>query len=128
MSELRGAIYPAAQLHAWLDAHRSDPKTLDHIPLRLPVLVTLTSNRMDVERATVGDRADALVIAIDDRTLNIPIAGKLPAFFGEGADRGMLWLHGLWRGGDALKFQVTKVEGPIEGADRAAAMSAAVVQ
>jgi len=125
MTDTRGSIYPADQLLAWLDQHRSDPATLDETTLRLPVLVTMTANKMDVETATVGDKPGALAIHIDDRTLAVPIAGKLPMFYGEGAATGMLWLQGLWRGGPNKEFQVTRVEG---AADRASATSAEVMK
>lgn len=128
MSDTRGNIYPAADLQAWLDAHWSDPATLDRVHLRLPVYVTLTSNKMYVASAKVGAQADALEIKIDDRTLSLPIAGKLSYYFGEGADRGMLWLQGLWRGGDEKTFQVTKIEGAIADADQAAATTAEVLK
>lgn len=119
------AIYPADQLHAWLDGHRSDPATLDEIELRLPVKVTLSANKMEIERATIGDRADALAIKVDDRTLNVPIVGKLPMFYGEGASEGMLWLTGLWHGGEAKEFQVTRVLGK---ADASVATQAEIVK
>jgi len=119
-------IYPAASLLTWLEANRSDPTTLDEVTLRLPVFVTLTANTMDVETAKVGDRPDALAIALDDRTLNIPLAGKLPMLFGEGTNRGMVWLRGLWRGGQDKQFQVTMVEAAI--GDASAAVSAEIVK
>lgn len=128
MTDTRGSIYPADQLLAWLERHKSDIAKLGGTELRLPVLVTLTANKMDVKTATVGDRPDALSISVDDRTLGIPIAGKLPMFYGEGSDTGMLWLHGLWRGGQDKEFQVTTVEGPIAVADRASATTAEIVK
>jgi hypothetical protein len=100
------SIYPAAQLQAWLDKHRSDPSTMDEIKLRLPVKVTLSANKMDVQSATIGDDANALAIKIDDSTMNIPLAGKLPMFYGEGTQTGTMWLIGLWRGGQDKRFQV----------------------
>lgn len=124
MIDNRTPIYPADQLLAWLDRHRSDPATLDEIELRLPVAVALTDNRMDVGSATVGDRKDALVIAIDDRMMAVPIAGKLPMFFGEDAAAGMLWVRGLWRGGPTRTFQVSRVEAAIADAEREGATTA----
>ncbi len=110
MTDERAPIYPAAQLLAWLDKHRSDPAKLGgEIDLRIPVMVTLNASKMNVKTATVGDKPDALAIKVNDSTLNIPIAGKLPMFYGEGADTGMLWLRGRWRGGEAKEFQVTMV-------------------
>lgn len=128
MTDPRVPIYPADQLLAWLDHHASDPATLDEVPVRLPVLVVLTDNRMDVATATVGDASDALAIAVDDRTLGIPIAGKLPMFFGEGAATGMLWLQGLWRGGPKRTFQVTRVEAAITPPERGSATTAEITE
>jgi len=126
MTDTRGSIYPADQLLAWLEQHRSDPARLgSEVELRLPVYVTLSANKMDVEAARVGIKPDGLVIQINDSTLNIPIAGKLPMFFGEGADKGLVSLRGYWRGGDSKEFQVTRVEG---AADASAATSAELVQ
>jgi hypothetical protein len=110
------SIYPAAQLQAWLDKHRSDPSTMDEIKLRLPVKVTLSANKMDVQSATVGDKPDALAIKIDDSTMNIPLAGKLPMFYGEGTQTGMVWLIGLWRGGQDKRFQVIMAQSKAESA------------
>lgn len=121
MTDTRRPIYPADQLLAWLEQHTSDRATMQEVPLRLPVMVTLTANRVNLEKATVGDAPDALAIKVNDRTLGVPIAGKLGLFFGDDAMSGMLWLHGLWRGGPTKEFQVTKVEGEVADADRASA-------
>ena len=110
------SIYPAAQLQTWLDKHRSDPSKMDEIKLRLPVKVTLSANGMDVQSASIGDKPDALAIKIDDSTMNIPLAGKLPMFYGEGTKTGMVWLIGLWRGGQDKRFQVIMAQSKAESA------------
>ena len=110
MSNDRAPIYPADKLLAWLEQHRSDPAVLGgEIDLRIPVQVALDASKMNVQTATIGDRSDALAIKVNDATLNIPIAGKLPMLYGEGATAGLLWLRGRWRGGQAKEFQVTMV-------------------
>lgn len=110
MSNDRAPIYPADQLLVWLEQHRSDPAKLGgEIDLRIPVLVALDPSKMNVKTASIGDRSDALAIKVNDATLNIPIAGKLPMLYGEGTDTGFLWLRGVWRGGPAKEFQVTMV-------------------
>lgn len=121
MTAPRGSLYPADQLLAWLEQHTSTPGTLEEVPLRIPVFVTLTANRVNIEKATIGDKPDALVIKVNDRTLGVPIAGKLGLFFGDDAMSGMLWLQGLWRGGPTKEFQVTRVEGEVTDAERATA-------
>lgn len=118
MTDERAPIYPADQLLAWLERHRSDPAKLGgETDLRIPALVTLDASKMNVKTATIGDRPDALAIKVNDATMNIPIAGKLPMFHGEGATTGMLWLRGLWRGGEAKEFQVTMVLSGAKPAD-----------
>lgn len=118
MTDERAPIYPADQLLAWLDRHKSDAAKLGgEIDLRIPVLVTLDASKMNVKTATIGDPPDALAIKVNDATLNIPIAGKLPMFHGEGATTGMLWLRGMWRGGQAKEFQVTVVLGGAKATD-----------
>jgi hypothetical protein len=125
----RASIYPADQLLAWLERHRSDPAKLGgEIELRLPVYVTLTENKIDIKTATVGDQPQALPIKVNDSTLNIPVAGKLPMFFGEGADKGMLWLVGYWRGGQIKEFQVTRVGASIKEPERTTANFVEIAQ
>lgn len=108
------SIYPAAQLQTWLESHRSDG--MNEVKLRLPVKVTLTANKMDVQSATVGENSDALAIKIDDSTMNIPLAGKLPMFYGEGSTTGLVWLIGLYRGGSDKRFQVIMAQSKAESA------------
>jgi hypothetical protein len=118
MTNDRAPIYPADKLLTWLEHNKSDPAKLGgEIDLRIPVLVTLDPSKMNVKTATVGDKPDALAIKINDATLNIPIAGKLPMLYGEGTDTGLLWLRGLWRGGQAKEFQVTMVLSRANAAD-----------
>ena len=59
-----------------------DPATMNEVKLRLPVKVTLSANKMDVQSATVGDKSGALAIKIDDSTMNIPLAGPNDDRFG----------------------------------------------
>jgi hypothetical protein len=123
------SIYPADQLLAWLEKHKSDRMAFgNEIELKLPVVVTLSDNKMNVETARVGDKADGLAITVNDSTMNIPLAGKLPMFFGEGATTGMLWLNGYWRGGQNKEFQVTTAAGAIEAGDRAGATKAEILK
>ena len=118
MTDQRAPIYPVDPLLAWLEGHRSDPARLDgETDLRIPVLVTLDASTLHVKTSTIGDNPDALAIRINDATLDIPIAGKLPMIHGEGARTGMLWLLGLWRGGPAREFQATRVLGGAESAE-----------
>ena len=100
-------------LLAWLDAH------VDQI-VRLPVYVTLTSNKMNVETGTVG----ALAIFVQDNTLAVPLAGKLGLYFGDGASEGRVWLQGFWRGGAKRMLQVTRVEGAASDSENTATLLA----
>ena len=93
-------IDDAGALLAWLDAHT------DRV-VRMPIYVTLTSNKMNVDTGTVG----ALEIFVQDNTLAVPLAGKLGLYFGDGASEGRVWLQGFWRGGERRMLQVTRVEG-----------------
>jgi hypothetical protein len=91
-------------LLAWLDAHTCDRASLADTPVvRLPVAITVRS--IYVDTAHVG----ALAIRVDDSTLALPIAAKLPMLCGEGVTRGTLIVRGLWRGGGELL--VREVEG-----------------
>lgn len=103
---MKQPIRPAGELLTWLDAHTSPRAQLGgEISIRLPVSVTLTSNGVYIETAHVGD----LEIEVDDRTLAVPIAGKLGLYFGDGARRGVVSVIGFWRGDRT--FQVREVLG-----------------
>ena len=110
------SIYPADQLLAWLEQNKDKE-------VRLPVLVTIKPNRMNVKSATVGDAADALAIKAADNTMGVPIAGKWGQFCPSG-DTCMLLLKGVWVGGEAKQFQVREVIKAIPDGERAAATSA----
>lgn len=112
------SIYPADQLLAWLERQKPD---VGEVVLRLPVLVTLKPSKMNLASATVGERPDALKIKVNDLSLGVPIAGRMPSLC-PGKDACMLWLRGVWRGGATQEFQVSKVDGVIADADRAAAI------
>ncbi|MBA3500320.1 MAG: hypothetical protein M4D80_34205 [Myxococcota bacterium] len=110
------SIYPADQLLAWLEQNKDKE-------VRLPVLVTLKPNKMNVATATVGDKPDALEIKAADNTMAVPIAGKWGQFCGSG-ESCMLLLEGVWVGGETKKLQVREVVKAIPDADRAGATSA----
>jgi hypothetical protein len=114
------SIYPADQLLAWLEQNKDRE-------LRLPVLVTIKPNRMNIGSATVGDAADALAIKAADNTMAVPIAGKWAQFCPSG-DTCMLELTGVWVGGETKKFQVRDVVKAIPEGERAAATSAVLVK
>ena len=114
------SIYPADQLLAWLEQNKDKE-------VRLPVLVTLKPNKMNVATATVGDKPDALAIKAADNTMAVPIAGKWGQFCGAG-DTCMLLLQGVWVGGEAKKLQVREVVKAIPDGERAAATAAELVK
>jgi hypothetical protein len=115
------SIYPADQLLAWLEQNKDKE-------VRLPVLVTLKPNKMNVASATVGDKPDALAIKAADNTMAVPIAGKWGQFCGSGDDACMLLLQGVWVGGETKKLQVREVLKAIPSGERAAATSAELVK
>ena len=114
------SIYPADQLLAWLEQNKDKE-------VRLPVLVTLKPNKMNVASATVGDKPDALAIKAADNTMAVPIAGKWGQFCSSG-DTCMLLLQGVWVGGEMKKLQVREVVKAIPDGERAAATSADLVK
>lgn len=114
------SIYPADQLLAWLEQNKDQE-------VRLPVLVTLKPNKMNVASATVGDKPDALAIKAADNTMGVPIAGKWGQFCSAG-DTCMLVLQGIWVGGETKKLQVREVVKAIPDSERAAATSAELVK
>ena len=114
------SIYPADQLLAWLEQNKDKA-------VRLPVLVTLKPNKMNVATATVGDKPDALAIKAADNTMGVPIAGKWGQFCSAG-DTCMLLLEGVWVGGETKKLQVREVVKAIPDSERAAATSAELVK
>lgn len=119
--ERGAAIYPADQLLTWLEQNKQPQ--VGEIVLRLPVQVTLKPNKMNLAKATIGDKPDALAIKVNDVSLGVPVAAKMQQLC-EGKDTCMLWLRGVWRGGDLKEFQVSKVDGVIEDADKANATHA----
>lgn len=111
------SIYPADQLLAWLEQQKPD---LGEIVLRLPVQCTLKPNKMNLLKAQIGDAADALQIKVNDISLGVPVAARMQQLC-EDQDTCMLWLRGVWRGGEKKEFQVSKVDGVISDADKSAA-------
>jgi hypothetical protein len=114
------SIYPADALLAWREQNKDKE-------LKLPVLVTIKPNRMNVGTATIGDAADALAIKAADNTMAVPIAGKWGQFCPSG-DTCMLELTGVWVGGETKKFQVREVIRAIPESERAAATSATLTK
>ena len=114
------SIYPADQLLAWLEQNKDKE-------VRLPVLVTLKPNKMNVGSATVGDKLEALAIKVADNTMAVPIAGKWGQYC-SGGDTCMLVLQGVWVGGETKKLQVRDIVKAVPEAERAAATSAELVK
>jgi len=120
MTQDKASIYPADQLLAWLEQNKDKE-------VRLPVLVTIKPNRMNVKSATVGDKPDALVIKAADNTMSVPIAGKWGQYCSSG-DTCMLVLQGVWVGGENKQLQVREVVKAVADGDRSMATSAELVK
>lgn len=107
--EAAQALSPTADVLAWLA--QQAPTTLLRVPVELTVSV------MGVSGASLGFAADRPAIKVNDSALGESLADRAAEFCGE-AETCALWLWGNWKDGG---LRVTKVEGAIAVADRAAA-------
>ena len=98
-----------AELAAWLGKQAAD--TLLRVPVELKVSV------MGVEGAAIGFGADRLAVKLNDSALGESLADRAQQFCGD-AETCAMWVWGNWIDGG---LRVTRAEGAIAAADRAAA-------
>lgn len=102
-------IAAKAELATWLGKQAAD--TLLRVPVELKVSV------MGVEGATIGFGADRLAVKLNDSALGESLADRAAEFCGD-AETCAMWVWGNWIDGG---LRVTRAEGAIAAADRAAA-------
>lgn len=107
----KGSVFKAGphvgdgkELLAWLGAQTG--------LIKLPVVLTRGPMGFSNRAAKVGSTA----IVIDDAALGISLADRAAQLCT--SDVCEVWLVGRWKGGKELVFQVTKVDGAVNGAER----------
>ena len=107
--EAAQVIASRAELSAWLG--KQAPTTLLRVPVELQVSV------MGVSGAAIGFGAERLEIKVNDSALGESLADRAQEFCGD-AETCAMWVWGHWNDGT---LRVTRAEGAIAAADRAAA-------